>query len=185
MAWISTIDEAHAEGPLLEIYGRVRGKRGKLSNIMKVQSLNPPAMAAHLELYMALMFERSGLSRAERELIAVVVSAENDCEYCVRHHCAALGAYWQDENRVRTAAEDHRSLDLPPRLRAILEYSELLTRDPGAVQDNHVKAMRAQGLPDEEILAVNLITAYFNFVNRVAQGLGVEPTSEEVAGYDY
>jgi alkylhydroperoxidase family enzyme len=45
--------------------------------------------------------------------------------------------------------------------------------------------MRAQGLPDEEILAVNLITAYFNFVNRVAQGLGVEPTSEEVAGYDY
>lgn len=185
MAWIREIPESDADGELQRVYANVRSARGKLSNIMKVQSLSPPAMKAHLDLYMALMFDRSGLSRAERELIAVVVSATNDCAYCVAHHRAALGAYWKDEDRVRRASEDYRSAGVSPRERAILDYAVLLTRRPGAIGESHVAAMREVGLTDEEILSVNLITGYFNFVNRIATGLGVELSASESGGYRY
>jgi uncharacterized peroxidase-related enzyme len=185
MTWIEVVDESEASGELKSVYERIRGARGKLSNIMQVQSLAPEAMAAHLELYMALLFERSGLTRAERELIAVVVSAANRCEYCVSHHAAALQAYWKDEARVRAAIRDHTAAELSPRERAMADYAAVLTRDPGSVREGHVEAMRAQGLADAEILKVNMIAAYFNFVNRIAEGLGVDFSPEEVAGYRY
>ncbi|HEV2149700.1 MAG TPA: peroxidase-related enzyme [Longimicrobiaceae bacterium] len=183
--WIRVVEPADATGELSDVYERVAGARGKLSNIMLAQSLDPAAMRAHLDLYMALLFSRSGLSRPEREAIAVAVSAANGCEYCVSHHAPALQAYWKDEARVRRLAEDHQAVEVPPRLRAMLDYAVLLTREPAAVAESHVAAMRAEGLSDEEILGVNLITGYFNFVNRVAEGLGVEFTAEEAAGYRY
>lgn len=183
--WIRTVEEEDAGEPLARVYERIRRDRGKLSNIMRVQSLHPTAMQAHMDLYMAIMFGRSGLSREERELIAVVVSAANGCAYCVSHHAAALRTYWKDEARVRQAAEDHRVLDLPPRLRVMVGYAETLTRTPGAVAERHVEAMRDQGLSDDDILRVNLVVSYFNFVNRIALGLGVGHSEEEVGGYRY
>jgi uncharacterized peroxidase-related enzyme len=185
MTWIEVVDEGEASGELKAVYERIKGARGKLSNIMQVQSLNPKAMAAHLELYMALLFDRSGLSRAERELIAVVVSAANRCEYCVSHHAAALRAYWKDEARVRAAIHDYTSAGLLPRERALADYAAALTRDPGSVSEDQILAMRAEGLSDAEILNVNMVAAYFNFVNRIAEGLGVDFSPEEVAGYRY
>ncbi len=115
----------------------------------------------------------------------MAVSAANQCRYCVAHHSAALQAYWKDEERVRRAAADLRSLELPGRMRAMAEYASVLTRDPSSVREEHIHAMRAEGLVDEDILAVNLVTSYFNFVNRIAEGLGVELSPEEVAGYQY
>jgi uncharacterized peroxidase-related enzyme len=185
MTWIEVIDEGEASVELKAVYERIKGARGKLSNIMQVQSLNPKAMAAHLDLYMALLFDRSGLTRAERELLAVVVSAANDCEYCVSHHATALQAYWKDEARVRAAIHDHTAVSLSPRERAMADYAAVLTRDPGSVAEEHVLAMRAQGLSDAEILNVNMVAAYFNFVNRIAEGLDVDFSPEETAGYRY
>jgi uncharacterized peroxidase-related enzyme len=185
MAWINTVDEANADEALSRIYDRIRTDRGKLSNIMRVQSLHPAAMQAHMDLYMALMFSRSGVRREERELIAVVVSATNGCTYCVGHHAAALDAYWRDEARVRQAATNFRGLDLPDRTRAMLEYAETLTRTPSAIAEHQVRAMRESGLSDADILSVNLVVSYFNFVNRIAEGLGVEHAEEEVTGYQY
>lgn len=185
MTWIRTTAEADASGDLARVYARVRGDRGKLSNIMRAQSLHPKAMEAHLDLYMAVMFGRSAVSRLERELIAVVVSATNGCEYCVRHHAAALQAYWRDEERVRKAIEDYRRAELTPRVRAMLDYAVALTRDPESTSEDLVIGMREQGLTDEEILTVNLVVSYFNFVNRIAEGLGVGFSPEEMAGYRY
>lgn len=185
MAWIRTVEVEDAGPELREVYTRIKGARGKLSNIMQVQSLHPAAMAAHLDLYMAVMFGRSGITRAERELIAVVVSATNGCLYCVAHHAAALQVYWKDEERVRRAAEDFRSADLPPRAEVMCEYAAALTRDPAAVGEARVRALRDVGLADDDILVVNLVASYFNFVNRIAEGLGVELAPSEVTGYEY
>jgi len=185
MAWIEVIGEGEAGDELRAVYERIKGARGKLSNIMQAQSLNPRAMAAHLDLYMTLLFDRSGLTRAERELIAVVVSTANGCEYCVSHHAAALQAYWKDEARVEAAIRDYADAALSPRECVMADYAAALTRDPGSVNKEHVSAMRAQGLSDAEILNVNMITAYFNFVNRIAEGLGVDFSPKEVAGYRY
>lgn len=68
---------------------------------MKIHSLNPDSMEAHMNLYLILMFGESGLSRSERELIAVVVSVTNKCAYCINHHSVALNNYWNDEDKIK------------------------------------------------------------------------------------
>lgn len=70
-----------------------------------------------------------------------------------------------------------------PRLRAMLLYARRLTVSPSTMDEEQVGALRAEGLTDAEILRINLVTAYFNFVNRIALGLGVEADAQEVAGY--
>lgn len=81
MAWIKVIDETEAAGKLREVYAEVGAARGRVANILKLHSLHPEAMNAHLHLYRELMFGRSELTRAERELIAVAVSVTNHCHY--------------------------------------------------------------------------------------------------------
>lgn len=185
MTWIETIGVTDAEGELAAAYRRLMDDRGKVSNIMSAQSLDPRAMQAHLDLYLSVMFGRSGLSREEREMIAVAVSALNRCAYCIAHHCDALNRYWRDAGRVERFAEDFRAVEVPERMQVVLDYAEALTLAPASVLEGHVLAMKAAGLSDREVLTVNLVIAYFNFVNRIAAGLGVESTAEERAGYDY
>jgi uncharacterized peroxidase-related enzyme len=81
MAWIKVIDEQEAGGDLREACSAVAAARGRVANILKIHSVAPGAMTAHLALYRTLMFGRSDLSRRERETIAVAVSAANGCHY--------------------------------------------------------------------------------------------------------
>lgn len=185
MAWIKQIEEADAEGDLKELYERISGKRGKLSNIMAIQSLNPKAMEAHLDLYLATVFGRSGLSRAERELIGVVVSAVNGCEYCVQHHARALNHYWKDQTKLAMFVSNFNAVELSDREEALIAYSQKLTRGPRFLKEMDINELRNVGFEDDQILDLNLIAAYFNFVNRIALGLGVEHSRDEVEGYEY
>lgn len=185
MAWIQVIDESDAEGKLKAYYEEIKGARGKIANIMKVHSLQPDAMKAHLNLYRTIMFGSSGLSRRQRELLATVVSALNGCAYCVRHHSEALRSYVQDESFITLIQQDYTQATLEAEDRAMLNYASKLTRNPAGMNHQDVEKLRQAGFSDEEILAINLITSYFNFVNRVAQGLGVEFSEEEAKGYKY
>lgn len=81
MSWIKVIDEPQADEKLKRAYDEVRAGRGVVANILEVHSLHPEVMTAHLTLYRELMFGRSELSRAEREIIAVAVSVVNHCHY--------------------------------------------------------------------------------------------------------
>jgi uncharacterized peroxidase-related enzyme len=81
VAWIKTIEREEASTELAEAYETVAGERGTVSNILKVHSISPRTMLAHLGLYKELMFGRSELTRSEREMIAVVVSVTNGCHY--------------------------------------------------------------------------------------------------------
>ena len=185
MAWIEIIHEDDADGALKTIYDGITQQRGKMSNIMRVHSLHPAAMQAHMDLYLKIMFSRSALRRADRELIATVVSARNGCPYCVNHHAEALNFYWKDAARVEQAKQDYRALDLPEKTRAMLDYAARLTEAPSSVTEADVEAMRGAGLSDAAILDINLITSYFNFVNRIAEGLGVAYDPDEMSGYKY
>ncbi|MGI9223267.1 MAG: peroxidase-related enzyme [Woeseiaceae bacterium] len=183
MSWIDEVEVNEADGRLAGIYQDLVEKRGKISNILKVHSLNPEALSNHLDLYMTLMFGKSGLSRAEREAIGVVVSAENDCAYCVNHHVEALKNYIKDEETLSMLATADGLETLEPRLSNIVRHAEKLTSAPGAMTESDLGELRAVGLTDSDILDITLITAYFNFVNRIAQGLGIDFTSDEVSGY--
>ena len=81
MAWIRMIDEAEAEGKLRDLYARLTEPWGGVDNILKIHSLNPPSLKGHFELYKTLMRGRSPLTRIQREMIAVAVSAANRCHY--------------------------------------------------------------------------------------------------------
>ena len=184
MSWIREIEIENAQGELKAVYDQLLESRGKIANILKVHSLNPGSMRTHLEMYMQLMFGRSRLSRAERETIAVAVSAANDCAYCVNHHAEALARFEKDPARLEQLGADYSNVgDLSQRHRAILDYATRLTRTPAEVSENDLTRLREAGLSDEEILDAALVTAYFNFVNRIALGLGVTFSEDELKGY--
>ncbi len=81
MAWIDTINEESAAEDLGEQYTKLKNPDGRVDNILKIHSLNPPSLSAHYSFYKTIMFGKSPLSRIDREMIAVVVSAENKCHY--------------------------------------------------------------------------------------------------------
>jgi len=81
MAWIRTVCEEEAEGELRDFYEAHQSPSGEVDNILKIHSLNPPSLHGHYDLYRTLMYGKSDLSRVQREMIAVVVSAANRCHY--------------------------------------------------------------------------------------------------------
>ena len=185
MPWIKEIEENEAEGKLKEAYDGLTKNRGKISNIMKIHSLDPDTMQHHLDMYMSIMFSNSTVSREERELIAVVVSALNNCVYCINHHAEALNHYWKDKSKINILVSDYKDINFPIKTLAILNYAEKLTLTPSMVNEYDVQNLRIHDLNDEDILNINLVISYFNFVNRIANGLGVKFSEEEVKGYNY
>lgn len=185
MAFIKVINESEAKGELKEIYKDIIGTRGKLPNIMKIHSLYPESMVKHMELYKSIMFNKSRISREVKEIIAVIVSVNNKCEYCIKHHSEALLFYWKNSERIETLIKDYNHTDLDDKTKILLKYSAKLTTEPNSISEEDISEIKSFGWNDEDILSVNLIISYFNFVNRIALGLGVEFSEEEIKGYKY
>ena len=174
MAWIEIVTPERAEGPLAELYRAISGARGGVAEVHQVQSLNPKAMAAHLELYKAVVFQRSSLSRRQRERIGVVVSATNACPYCVAHHGQALRALGEDP-AVADALErgDVDAAPLEAADRALLAYAARVTARAASANEDDLHALRGLGFDDRALLDAALTIGYFCFVNRLVLTLGV------------
>ncbi len=185
MSWIEEIEEEESQGELENIYEKIKSKRGKLSNIMKVQSLMPEAMKNHLELYMSIMFKDRHISREYCEIIGVAVSSINGCDYCVNHHAEALSHFWKDEEDIERLIDRSEKLNLSRKEDRMIIYVDKLTERPEKIHEKDVEALKEVGFSDEEILNINMVASYFNFVNRIALGTGVDFSEEEMKGYDY
>lgn len=186
MAYIEVIDHEESSGRLREIYDDLKKKRGKLADVHKIQSLNPESIVHHMDLYMNLMFGKSPLKRYQREMIAVVVSVANRCPYCIAHHSEALNHYWKDEQRIRMLIQDFETAGLDECDRSLCEYALDLTVEPDQIYEYlHIEQLRACGVEDRGILDAALIISYFNFVNRMVSGLGVELEKDKGKGYIY
>jgi uncharacterized peroxidase-related enzyme len=185
LAWIKAISEDKATGDLKRTYEEVARARGKISNIMRAQSLNPNALRFFLGLYVSLMYGKSGLSRAEREMIATAISAHNRCDYCVSHHGEALRFYLKNGEQLSALKQGLLPDSVDERGKVLVDYALKLSSHPGAVTKGDLENLRRVGTSDSEILDLVLLTAYTNYVNRVAQGLGVEHDEQEARGYKY
>ena len=178
MAWIAETHEDAAEGPLKDVYARVVRALGRVIPFYRAYSVSPAHLDAHLDFY-----ERLGrigaLSKQRRELIAVAVSAENGCRHCTALHAGFLRAHKVEERVVAAlAADPGAALDAGAVTgpdAAILRYALKLTRAPRTMTRADVEALRGHGCSDGEVFEVAFTTAYFNYTNRVAEGLGVEP----------
>ncbi len=185
MAYIKTIEPEQAEGQLTEIYDNLVETRGKIAEVHKIQSLNPEALIAHMELYMTFMFGKSPLRRYQREMLGVVTSAANRCAYCINHHEQALLAYWKDEERTGKLAKNRSEMNLSETDRLLCNFAEKLTLNREQNYSKDVKRLKEAGIEDRAILDAVQVIAYFNFVNRMVLGLGVEFSEEEMKGYKY
>jgi uncharacterized peroxidase-related enzyme len=186
MARIQVIQEEDAGVELKEVYDELVQKRGKLSEVLKVQSLHPASIQSHVSLYMDIMFSNTALSRAEKELIAVVVSTANGCLYCQTHHGAALNAYWKDDARIAGLKKDYQSVSLPVKELLLCRFAVHLTKDPAAHEaTDFTLELKKAGFSDEAILDIALVTSYFNFVNRMVLSLGVQLEEHKGEGYNY
>ncbi len=185
MVWIRTEDAESAEGRIKEVYARIRAERGHIANIFAAQSLEPEALNQHLDLYIELMLGKGPLSRDEREMIAVVVSAANRCAYCAVHHSEALESVEKDPGALYKLLKEFTSKAESPREKALLAYAAKLTLLPGKITEEDIKDMRDAGLTDAEVLRANLIASYFNFSNRIALGLGVALERGDARRYKY
>jgi uncharacterized peroxidase-related enzyme len=185
VAYIRTIHEDEAEGKLFELYDEIQRNRGRVSNILRAQSLDPKTMRAHLDLYMATVFGKGGLSRKEAEVLALSVSTANGDSYGATHHKDALLRYSKDQAWVDEVAKDPHKAKLTPREKALVDYAVALTVAPGKGCAKQAEALKKAGLKDEEILQAAHVVAYFNFSNRLAIGLGVELEDEADRDYHY
>lgn len=185
MAWIRIIQPDEAEGPLKEAYDSIASRRGKVANVAAVHGLHPEAMVAMIDFYLVLMYGRSPLTRAQREMIATAVSAANECGYCVAHHGEALRVHVKDDAFVAALREDYRTALLTPGDRALLDYATKLTRSPSSMAEEDIARLRTAGFDDRAILDANLIASLFNYFNRVVSGLGVGLEEDRGTGYRY
>lgn len=185
MPFIEVIPEEKAEGHLKEIYDNLIATRGKIAEVHKIQSLNPESIVKHMDLYMSIMFGQSPLKRVQREMIAVVVSKTNNCNYCQIHHAEAVNHYWKDEDKTAKLREDYRLLDLSASDQLLCDYAYSLTKKPGnETEKAFIEPLKKVGLRDRAILDATLVIAYFNFVNRIVLGLGVH-LEENAGGFKY
>ena len=186
MPFIEVIPPEKAIGNLKDIYEDFITKRGKIAEIHKIQSLNPESVVAHMELYLTIMFGQSPLTRAQREMIGVVVSVSNQCEYCQVHHSEALMHFWNDNEKVQKLKTDYRSADLSEVDKLLCDYARELTKHPGGkwCEESYIQPLREQGLDDRAILDATLVIGYFNFVNRLVLALGLD-LEDDPGGYKY
>lgn len=185
MPRIKVIDKIESVGRLKEIYSQMEEQRGAIANVIKVQSLRPESIVMHMNLYMEIMFSKSQLSRAEREMMAVVVSTMNVCKYCQIHHSEALNKYWKDTERLSSFMNNFRNVELTNREYLLCDFAKTLTKQPGENEGYLIELLKTEGLTDEAILDATLVVAYFNFVNRLVIALDVEIEPEKGLGYNY
>lgn len=186
MAYIKIIPHEEAEGQLKGIYDEIVKKRGKLAEVHKAQSLNPPTIVAHMDLYISIMFGDSPLKRYQREMLGVITSVANDCEYCQSHHSMALNHFWKDEEKVELLRLDFKKVELNETDQLLCHYAWGLTKDPGGIDETtFIKPLKKAGLSDRAILDATLVVSYFNFVNRIMMGIGVELEAHKGKGFNY
>ena len=174
MAWIHVTAEERAEGLLKEGYERVRRALGRIIPYYRAYSVSPRLLHAHLDFYGAVGAP-GALSKIRKELIATAVSADNGCAHCTQLHGDFLSKLTPDKTLVRALMTDPAAAPLEGADRALIAYALKLTRTPREVRQSDVEILRAVGFSEEEIFEAAFVTAYFNYTNRVAEGLGVEP----------
>ncbi len=182
-AWFFPVpDEAALPERLRGLFAKARDSVGFVPNVFRSYSYRPERFSAWFAHYKQLHEPTDNLSAADREMIAVVVSAWNRCTYCIVAHGHALRAALGGDLAAQVLADgiatNWRHADLDERRIAICAYAEKLTARPHELAESDLHALRAVGLSDEEVWDVAEIASMYNFTNRMALALGQQPNEQ-------
>ena len=148
-------------------------KAGFVPNVFLAWAHRPDEFRAFFAYHDALLEKPGGLTKAEREMIVVVTSSVNHCHYCVIAHGAILRVRAKNPLVADQVAINYLNAELTPRQRAMLDFAVKMTRAPYKHTKDDIEKLRGVGFNDTAILQITLIAAYFNYINRVADALGV------------
>jgi uncharacterized peroxidase-related enzyme len=153
-------------------------KIGFVPNVARLLALTPSHFVGWWRYFDELMRGPSGLTKTQREMIAVVISAEARCLYCAQAHAAALRLRTKDPVFVDHLLSNYRLAELEPRDRAMLDFAAKLTRAPEDCRAESIETLRQTGYSDEDILHIVELTAIFNYNVRLATATGLIPNPE-------
>ncbi len=153
-------------------------KIGFLPNVLAAYSFDQTKLRAFINFYNDLMLGDSRVSKLEREMIAVVVSAVNRCYYCLTAHGQAVREMSGDPALGELLVMNYRAAKLTARQRAILDYAHKLTATPAEMTDADRRSLRRVGCNDRDIWDIASVTAFFNMTNRLATAVDMMPNAE-------
>ena len=153
----------------------VQQKLGFIPNVLAAFAKFPKQFEGFTKLYNALMLGESGLTKLEREMIAVTVSSENHCFYCLVAHGSAVRELSNDPQLGERIAANFRSAELPKKQEELLNFTKKLTKDPSEICENDRKKLRNVGYTDRDIWDISAIVGLFNMTNRLASATEMEP----------
>ena len=153
-------------------------KLGMIPNVLTAYSQNLKQLEGFTRLYNELMLGEGELSKLEREMVAVVVSSENKCFYCLVAHGAAVRVLSGDPQLSEHMVMNYRSAKLDKRQRAMLDFASHLTCSPATVTEDDIQALRDAGLSDRGIWDLSNLIGFYNMSNRVAIASDMQPNPE-------
>lgn len=153
-------------------------KLGMVPNVLRAYAFDIAKLNAFTAMYNDLMLAPSGLTKLEREMIAVVVSSINRCWYCQVAHGAAVRALSGDPALGEAMVMNWRAARLDARQTAMLAFAEKVTRASAEVVETDRQALRDQGFSDRDIFDIASVTGFYNMSNRVASAIGMEPNPD-------
>lgn len=185
MSWIKIISFEEAEGKLKRLYNRIKGPNNVLDNVLSVHSLRPHTLEGHMALYKSVLHHTGNtFPKWYLETLGTYISQLNACEYCAKHHVVGLERELADDARFALIQAAMKSGDFSEALNekqlAGMNYGIKLTVDHKNITNSDMEVLHAAGFDDGEILEVNQVVSYFNYVNRMVVGLGVNLEKENI-----
>ena len=178
MSWIKTISFENADRKLKSIYNKVKGPDNNIDNVLLIHSLRPHSLVGHMSLYKNVLHNsNNSLPKWYLEAIGVYVSYLNKCDYCVSHHFEGFKKLLNEPKKadlfLEAVTEDKLETFFDEKFLLGIEYAKLLTLSLNTVQKSTIDQLKTIGFSEGEILEINQVTSYFNYVNRTVVGLGV------------
>ncbi len=165
--------------PELRTYFRVcKEKLGFVPNVLNAYAFDNKKLKAFIDLSDDLMLGESALSRLEREMIAVAVSAANHCHYCLTAHGAAVRYRSNDPMLGDMIEHNYRVAPLTPKQKAMLDFAVKLTEAPDKIENADRDLLRQLGFSDRDIWDIAAVAAFFNMSNRLASAVDMRPNAE-------
>jgi uncharacterized peroxidase-related enzyme len=171
-------DPAALADDLKAAYAKCVEKLGFVPNVLQAYSLRPQKLRNFMAMYNELMLAPSGLSKLEREMVAVVVSSANRCYYCLVAHGQAVRRLSGDPELGEMLVMNYRAAKLDRRRRAMLDFAWKLTLAPNEIGEADRRALAELGLSDEDIFDLAETVAFFNLSNRMAYALDMMPNRD-------
>jgi uncharacterized peroxidase-related enzyme len=172
------LHETDLELELRDYFRNCEEKLGFIPNVLKAHAFDNKKLKAFIDMSDDLMLGESGLSRLEREMIAVVVSAINHCHYCLTAHGAAVRYRSKDPVLGDTVEHNYRAASISPKQKAMLDFAVKLTEAPDKIEDSDRGLLRQAGFSDRDIWDIAAVAAFFNMSNRLASAVEMRPNAE-------